>query len=101
MNNYAKMAKEMHWPSVSPKKQQEMKDIRRKLDIKNKRRTALSTNRINSTSVQRVNEEGSESNTHNAIPDIRSRNIMRKQNTNTNRKWDKSLYSEMLEQKRK
>ena len=36
MKNYARMAKEIHWPSISPKKRRELAEIKHILDNKNK-----------------------------------------------------------------
>lgn len=80
---------------------QEMKDIKRKLDAKGKRRVAHSTNRADSTSINQFGEHNSQGTTLESIPDIKSRNTIRKLNTNTNRKWEKSIYTEMQELKRK
>lgn len=47
MKNYAKIVKQMHWPDVSPKKQQEIERIKELLENKNKRRSAPPKNRNN------------------------------------------------------
>lgn len=45
MRNYAKIVKQMHWPEVSPKKQEEIEKIKKLMDQRNKRRSAPPKNR--------------------------------------------------------
>jgi len=54
MENYAKISKVLHWPTVSPVKKQEMEVIRKKLEEKNKRRLSGSTSRNIYTSLNRI-----------------------------------------------
>ena len=37
MENYGKLVKQMHWPQVSPKKQEEMRKLRNSIDAQNRK----------------------------------------------------------------
>ena len=57
MKNYAKIVKQMHWPDISPHKQQEIERIKKLLDERNKRRSAPPKNRNNRHSDEGANTD--------------------------------------------
>ncbi|CAI2362401.1 unnamed protein product [Moneuplotes crassus] len=67
MNNYARIVKEMHWPTVSHKKKQEIEQIKNLLGQRNQRKSAPPNKRFG---AQKPNESGfaSDSNAGHARP---------------------------------
>lgn len=81
------MAKDLHWPSISPRKKRELLVIKKHLQSRNKPIKVAQSQSNNAMIVKKP-----------PIPDLKL-NRYRK-SRNTQRKWEKSMYTEMLEKQR-
>lgn len=101
MNTYGKMAKDLHWPSISPQKRQEMIDIKHKLKKSKTKMPPLVTKPVVYTSFSKLKKSIPKQSQLDTIPDIspvRSRN---KSKNISHIQWGKSMYTEEQEKRRR
>lgn len=97
MNQYAKMARDLHWPSVSPRKRHEMVQIKKSLR-KSKRNVQISTNNVVYASFSKLKQGVPK---YSYLEQISDEEPMYSRNNNSflsRNRLGKSHYTQQLEQ---